>query len=202
VVVGKNGKKFNTNQGTIWRWRDEFQNDFAARMQWTLSNDLSKANHAPVAIVNDSTAGPEPLLCEAEAGTEAVLDALKSYDPDGDKLAFRWFQYKEPTASQSHVHWPHVPEIEFKPVEGGAPGIVKVKVPPADKCAVDVLNGTALEKEQALHLILELKDNGVPSLTTYKRVVLTVTNRGLKGGTGKAFDTMTEALGHSTGMDK
>lgn len=200
-VVGRNGKKIRSNHSTIWRWRDAFQNDFAARMQWTLSGDRSAANHAPVAIVNDSTAGPEPLFCEAEAGSEVVLDASKSYDPDGDRLSFRWFQYKEPTAAQSEVHWPHVPDIEFEPVEGGAPGVVKVRVPPPDKCAVDILNGTPLEKGQALHLILELRDDGVPSLVTYKRVVLQVTNRDLKGATGKAYDTMTEALGHSTGIE-
>ncbi|KAL4782334.1 hypothetical protein BJX76DRAFT_359043 [Aspergillus varians] len=88
TVVGKNGSKFTSNQATIWRWRDAFQNDFAARMQWTLSNDLSKANHAPVVIVNDSAAGPEPLFLEAEAGADITLDASKSYDPDGDHLSF------------------------------------------------------------------------------------------------------------------
>ena len=74
-VVGKNGKSFLSSFATIWRWRDFYQDDFAARIQWTLTKDRSKANHAPVVIINESTAGPEPLLIEAEAGTEITLDA-------------------------------------------------------------------------------------------------------------------------------
>lgn len=196
-VQGKNGRFFNSNQATIWRWRDAYQNDFAARMQWTLSDDLKKANHAPVAIVNDSSGGPEPLWIEAEAGTEITLDASKSYDPDGDELSFNWFQYKEPTSAQSLIHWTQVPDVEFFPVEKQK-SIVKVKLPPPQISAVDILNGVALEKGQTLHFILEVKDNGTPSITTYKRVVVQLTNRHLQGASGKAFDTITEALGQHT----
>ncbi|GAM39537.1 hypothetical protein TCE0_034f11168 [Talaromyces pinophilus] len=193
-VQGKNGQYFTSNQATIWRWRDAYQNDFAARIQWTLSNDLTKANHAPVAIINESSGGPEPLWIEAEAGGEITLDASKSYDPDGDELSFNWFQYKEPTTAQSLIHWPQVADVEFIPM-GKQQSVVKVKLPPPETAAVDILNGVALEKGQTLHFILELKDNGTPSLTTYKRVVVQVTNRQLRGGSGKTFDTITEALG-------
>lgn len=33
---------------TIWRWRAAFQNDFAARMEWTLSTSLGQAVHSLV----------------------------------------------------------------------------------------------------------------------------------------------------------
>ncbi|KAL4874696.1 hypothetical protein BJY04DRAFT_233397 [Aspergillus karnatakaensis] len=201
TVIGKNGNKFTSNQATIWRWRDAFQNDFAARIQWTLGNDRSKANHAPVVIVNDSTAGPEPFLVEAEAGSELTLDACKTYDPDGDELSLTWYQYKEPTTAQSHIHWHAVPDVEFKPVtsERGPTGsVVTVSLPPPEASAVNLLTGQALEKGQALHFILEVKDSGSPSLITYKRVIVQITNRDLRGGKGKAFDTITEALGHPT----
>ncbi|BCS23493.1 uncharacterized protein APUU_31718S [Aspergillus puulaauensis] len=199
TVIGKNGAKFTTNQATIWRWRDAFQNDFAARMQWTLSSDLARANHAPVVVVNNSTAGSEPLLLDAEAGTEITFDASKSYDPDGDDLLFTWYQYKEPTTAQSHIHWHVVPGVEFRPVAGNTTGsVVRVTLPPPEASAVSILSGRALEKGQALHFILEVRDNGTPSLITYKRVVVQVTNRDLRGGKGKAFDTITEALGHPT----
>ncbi|KAH8653578.1 hypothetical protein BX600DRAFT_471196 [Xylariales sp. PMI_506] len=200
-VVGKDGRVYNTNKATIWRWRDAFQNDFAARMQWTLSNDRTKANHAPVVFVNESTSGPEPLLLEAEAGTDIILDASKSYDPDGDALSFRWFQYKEPTTAQSHIHWPQVPDVTFLPIEEQnkpSGSVVKVTLPPPNITAVDILMGEPLERGQVLHFILEVKDNGSPSLITYKRVVVQVTNRDLKGASGKKFDTITEALGHPT----
>lgn len=198
AVVGRNGKTFRSNQATIWRWRDAFQQDFAARMRWTLDRDFDQANHAPVVIVNKSPIGPEPVYLEAEADAEVVLDASASYDPDGDDLTFRWFQYKEATTAQSEIHWPVVPDVEFeKTNESGA--IVKVKVPPAKTSAVDILTGKALEKGQVLHLILEVKDNGVPSMLTYKRVLLQVTNNALQGGSDKVYDTITEATGHSTG---
>ncbi|KAJ6028772.1 hypothetical protein N7540_004348 [Penicillium herquei] len=195
-VIGTNGKTFRTNQATIWRWSEAFQNDFAARMQWTLTPDRSTVNHAPVVIVNGHE-GPEPLYIDAEVETEIVLDASESYDPDGDDLTFRWFQYKEPTKAQSLIYWSQVAEVNFQRVEDEKNGsMVIVKVPPPVQCAVAVMTGKALSKGQALHLILEVKDNGAPSMVTYKRVVLQVTNRDLQGGTNKSYDTASEALGH------
>ncbi|KAL2852377.1 hypothetical protein BJY01DRAFT_244556 [Aspergillus pseudoustus] len=44
-VVGVDGRKFRSNRATIWRWRNTFQEDFAARIQWTLTDDFSKVNH-------------------------------------------------------------------------------------------------------------------------------------------------------------
>ena len=35
----------------IFRWRTDFQHDFAARMDWCV-NDFEKANHNPVAVLN------------------------------------------------------------------------------------------------------------------------------------------------------
>ncbi|KAF5004465.1 hypothetical protein FDECE_9045 [Fusarium decemcellulare] len=192
LVVGKNGQKFQSNYATIWRWRDAYQNDFAARMQWTLHSDRSLANHAPVVVINDSGVGPETYHVSAEVGSEVLLDASQTYDPDGDAVSFNWFQYKEPTKSHSLIYWPKVPDLEVEnQVASGA--IIKVQVPPAGVCAVNILTGEAVGKGQALHLILEVKDNGSPSLVTYKRVVLQVTNVALQGS-GRSYRTMTEAV--------
>ena len=205
VVVGVGGKRAFSSQATVWRWREAFQSDFAARMQWTLSAERGKANHAPVVVVNDSTPGPEHLYLEAEAGDVVRLDARRSYDPDGDELTFRWFQYKEPTKTQSELHWQVVPDIEFKIVGDGTEGphgaVVEVQVPPAEICAIDILTGTALEKGQVLHLILEVTDSGVPSMRTYKRVVLQVTNKLGKGASGKVYETVTQAIEKKTDVN-
>ncbi|GAF05081.1 hypothetical protein JCM21142_93804 [Saccharicrinis fermentans DSM 9555 = JCM 21142] len=34
------GKKHTSNGTAIWRWRDHFQYDFAARMDWCVANDI------------------------------------------------------------------------------------------------------------------------------------------------------------------
>lgn len=191
-VIGKDGHKCRSNHATIWRWRDHYQDSFAARIQWTLTSDRSKANHAPVVIINDGSSGPEPLLIEAQAGSDVTLDASRSYDPDGDQLVFKWLQYKEPTSAQSTIHW-IVPDIAVQSRDE-AGRIVKIKVPPPEQCAVNIVTGKALEKGMVLHFILQVTDTGSPPLTTYKRVVLQTLNPGLLGGREKAFDTVTDAL--------
>ena len=42
----------------------------------------------------------DPLTLEAEVGATITLDASRSYDPDGDRLKFKWYQYKDVTATQ------------------------------------------------------------------------------------------------------
>jgi hypothetical protein len=194
-VIGKDGKVYTSNKATIWRWRDAYQNDFAARIQWTLSADPSSANHAPVVIVNDSH-GPEPLLIFIEAGEEVVLDASKSYDSDGDKLTFSWFQYKEPTAGSTGLVDAQIPNLDISHVgDAHGPGNkVKFTLPPPEKCAIDLLSGQAQSKGQVFHVIVEVKDDGYPCLCSYKRVVIQVTNRQLRGGRDRAVETVTEWL--------
>ena len=74
---------------TVARWRPDFQADFAARMDWCVS-DYDDANHAPVAKLghaNEITVAP---------GDAVKLDASGSTDPDGDNLTYKWWQYNEP----------------------------------------------------------------------------------------------------------
>lgn len=73
---------------TLWRWRDDFQNDFASRMDWTIMN-FEKANHPPIPVLSH----PEEFTVKSGQGFS--LDALESTDPDGDNLSFLWFQYPE-----------------------------------------------------------------------------------------------------------
>ena len=53
TVAGVDGKEHTSDQATIWRWREAYQNDFAARMDWTIK-DYRHANHNPVVEVNGS----------------------------------------------------------------------------------------------------------------------------------------------------
>lgn len=188
-VVGRDNVLHTSNHATIWRWRDAYQNDFAARMRWSLTPDITSANHAPVAIVNGSTGGPEHVYIEAEAGSEVVLDASASYDPDGHDLSFSWLHYKDVTATHSGVDH-EVQTIEFIDYQKSStntstpppPGsIVRARMPPASKAAVDMFSGEPLPRGQVMHLILAVTDSGSPSLTTYKRVIVQITNPRLEG---------------------
>lgn len=168
-VEGKDGRMYKSNQATIWRWRDSYQNDVAARIQWSMTDDFSKANHHPVVALHDDFS-PEPLQIEAEAGSLLTFDASKSYDPDGDRLSFRWFQYDEPSIDVWSAHkWTAKVEIKTLNSEGSK---VEIQLPSADKACVEFKTWRPLKRGQVLHVILEVKDNGTPQLTTYRRVLI------------------------------
>ena len=70
--------------------------------------------------------------------------------------------------------------------------IVRVRLPPARKCAIDLISGLPVERGQVYHFVLHVTDSGSPNLTTYKRVVLQITNKELQGGRNGVVETMTE----------
>ena len=74
TVRGIDGKRYTSDQATIWRWREAFQHDFSARMDWTMQ-EFKDANHTPVAIVNDDSS-KEPIFINAKVGN--TRDALRS----------------------------------------------------------------------------------------------------------------------------
>lgn len=182
-VVGLDGKTYTSNHATIWRWRSAFQNDFAARMQWSTTRTFSTANHAPVISINND-AGLHPLRLEAEAGESIILDASASHDPDpNDRLTFNWWQYKEPSATQWYVD-AEVASLSFGSLDEESRK-VRVTLPPPEKCAVYLESGEPVAKGQLLHLVLEVTDSGNGGawpLTTYRRVLIQATNKDLRGG--------------------
>lgn len=193
-VIGMDGQPHTSNYATIWRWRRAFQNDFAARMQWTLTDNPSAANHAPVVFVNDSTGGPEPLMVEVEAGEKLVLDASKSYDPDGDLITFHWFQYREPSCVAGLLG-EMVPNLEINDLDPENPGTkIELQMPPPEVCGLEPLSGQPVAKGDEYHFVLEVQDNGTPSLTTYKRVVIQTTNKQLRSARATFAETNAEWL--------
>lgn len=176
-VTGVSGDPYLSAQATIWRWRDAYQNDFAARMQWTLTDEIAKANHAPRVSVNGHGFGPEAIRIEANVSTSVELDAGESYDPDvSDRLTYTWTQYKEPSATQWQVGFEVAPLL-ITDLDPQVPGRkISVALPSAGRCALDLGTKEPLAKGQELHLILEVKDDGVPALTTYKRIVIQCLN--------------------------
>ncbi|KAJ4299985.1 hypothetical protein N0V90_005233 [Kalmusia sp. IMI 367209] len=190
-VKGLDGKIHTSNHAAIWRWRDTFQNDFAARIKWTMEAGFEKVNHHPVVAVNGDF-GLHPLRLEAEAGETITLDASATYDPDpSDKLTFKWWHYREPTATQWWVD-AEVSELAIQPIDAEHKKVA-VTLPLAEKCAVELMSRQPVAKGQLLHLILEVTDSGTPALTTYRRVLIQATNKDLKGG-GKGAEAIGDVM--------
>ena len=164
-VIGMDGQVHVSDQATIWRWREAFQRDFAARMDWTVK-PFAAANHNPVPSVNGS-AGTAPIFIDAPVGQPVALDARGSRDPDGNQLRYLWFHY---------------PEAGFVPGQGLAAVSLsrsdgpRVTVTPTAACRPDWKPGAPCAGGVA-HIILAVTDDGVPSLTSYRRVILRVRDR-------------------------
>lgn len=153
TVVDTNGQRWTSNQATVFRWRQAFQNDFAARIAWTLTPDRSRANHNPLAVLN-GVAGTEFVELSAQAESSVRLRADGSRDPDGDGLTYRWWQYAEPSA----VPGQPTPSVAIEGADTAtAQFIAPVVVAPT-----------------VVHVILELTDSGSPPLTSYRRALVTV----------------------------
>jgi len=145
TVTGSDGKSYTSDQATIWRWRTAFQHDFAARMDWTIK-DVREANHNPEVTVN-GRAGKEPLAVDAVVDTPLTLDAAGTRDPDGNALRYTWFFYAE-----------------------AGTGKVTVTVENATASRATITPRVA----GIAHIILAVEDDGRPSLTAYRRVILTI----------------------------
>ena len=162
AVTGVDGKVHVSDQATVWRWRNAFQNDFAARMSWTIS-DFAHANHNPVVVVNGKS-GTAPVDIDIQVGQTIDLDAAGTSDSDGQKLNFHWFHYAEAGLADGNLASLSISSAET------AHALVKVDSAcrpwwlPIVPCSGD---GTA-------HIVLAVTDDGTPALTSYRRVVLHV----------------------------
>jgi hypothetical protein len=162
-VKGVDGKTYISDQATIWRWRNAFQNDFAARMDWTVK-PFEGANHNPRLTVNGN-AGTGPVFLEAPVGKTLVLDAGGSGDPDRNKLTYRWFHYPE----AGFVPGANMADVE---ITRGETSQALVKV--TSVCRPDWLHTNNDCNKGVAHIILAVTDDGVPALTSYRRVILRV----------------------------
>ena len=162
TVPGVDGRLYTSDQATIWRWRQAYQNDFAARMQWTVS-DFGHGNHNPVVEVN-GTGGTAPIVIDAEVGKPVTLDASGSHDPDaGQTLHYTWFNYAEAGGTGTNVAAVAI---------AGADSPVAV-VTPTSPCRPQWTTRPCSGSGQA-HIIVAVTDDGSPQLTSYRRIILKV----------------------------
>jgi hypothetical protein len=135
-------------RATVWRWRPAYQAEFQARMDWCV-RPFAAANHSPRAIVNgDQTRNIISMKCAAN--TPIRLDAAASTDPDRHRLHFQWWHYREPSTFGGAVA-----------IKDDHTATATFTAPPEAAC-------------KSIHIVLEVKDDGVPALTSYRRVVLQV----------------------------
>jgi hypothetical protein len=163
AVTGIDGRTYLSDQATIWRWRTAFQNEFAARMDWTIKPH-AQANHNPVAIVN-GTESTAPIVIDTEVGRPIVLDAGSSRDPDGQRLSYRWFHYAEAG---------FVPGANLAAVTLSAADAPRTTVTATAACRPTWLPFRAPCGAGVAHVILAVTDAGSPALTSYRRVILNV----------------------------
>ncbi|HLV10257.1 MAG TPA: nucleoside hydrolase-like domain-containing protein, partial [Halanaerobiales bacterium] len=151
-VLGIDGNWHTSNKATIWRWRSAFQNDFSARMDWTIKS-CEEANHPPVPQLG------HPAELKATPGECVELSAEGSFDPDGDTLSYHWFYYGEAgtfTTASGYYGDP-------VPIQNADKQQAWFTVPEKNVFR----NGT-------MHIILAVTDNGTPALTRYRRVIVNV----------------------------
>jgi hypothetical protein len=126
------------------RFFSAIQNDFAARLKWSVTSDPTGANHHPKASV------AEGLDLIRHPGEIVTLHGRASH-PDGNAVTLKWWQYQE---------------------AGTYPSTVRLSAIDDNSTAFQIPRDA--EPGQTIHVILEAKDNGSPALTHYQRVVITV----------------------------
>jgi len=130
----------------LYRWIPDAKASFLNRLRYS-THEPDEVNHEPTPVLMDS-ASPTVMHHEVIPGETVRLDAGESFDRDGDTLSFRWWVYHE---ASSYA----LAEM----LRGGRGAEYDVEVP-ADLGDAD------------LHVILEVRDDGNPSLVAYRRVIL------------------------------
>lgn len=105
--------------------------------------DYKNANHAPVVKLNTA----KNLI--AKSAQKVNLSGTAT-DPDGDALTYRWWQYDDVDTY------------------GG-----KVEILNSDKKNASFMMPNDIQKGENIHIVLEVNDSKIPSLTRYQRVIIT-----------------------------
>ncbi len=133
-------------QEELSRWDMAVTNSFKNRLLWSVK-EPGEVNREPVAVINNYPSD-QIIKLSVAPGEEVTLDATSSYDPDGDALSFNWFRYNMADSYTGNFE-----------ISSPSQPMQKLIIPN------DIGNSS-------IHVILEVEDNGTPSLTTYRRVII------------------------------
>jgi hypothetical protein len=128
------------------RWVSATTNSFMNRLLWSV-REPGQVNREPVVVLDDDESN-KILRIKTNPGDVITLDASGSFDHDGDELTFHWFRYE--TADS------------YK-------GILDINEPSK---AVQEISIPEDLNDANIHIVLEVRDNGEPSLVSYRRIIL------------------------------
>jgi len=140
---------YTSNQVSLWRWREDFQHDFAARMDWTIKS-YEEANHPPIPALGHAD------TLTVRSGEIFGLSAAGTTDPDGDSVSYWWFQYPEAGTYEELISFAPLSENLYY---------------------VHTISAPEVESPKTAHFILKVTDKGSPPLSRYKRVVVNIIPR-------------------------
>ncbi|KAJ5966232.1 hypothetical protein N7481_012946 [Penicillium waksmanii] len=199
-VLGADEKRYSDHKTTIWRWRDAVQDDFAARMQWTLTDHFAEAGHPPIVDIN-SHVGVDSLILQVKPGETHILDASGTYDPDHAHaetgLDYVWMLYGDVNGFHFFGKGPKVKieAIDDDPVsqqlDDNSAGFsshirghkVQVLVPPMER------NPQTGLVTPDFHVVLQVTNSAGPyPIRRYKRVVFSYVDDGSPVPLGKIPD--------------
>jgi hypothetical protein len=157
TVTSDNGQTVTSDPATIWRWREHFQSDFAARMDWCVADEFKKVNHNPIAVLNgDHT--KNVLKIAARSGKVIQLSAEGTSDPDGQAIETRWWIYPEASSLREAKGQRFPDNVTLSASRGRTTSLVAPQA----------------QKAETIHVILEVEDRGNPGLFAFRRAIIEV----------------------------
>lgn len=161
-------------QYSLSRWFTDIQNDFAARIDWCLSDNEDNINHAPSVRVEQG------IDINAKPGEKVTLTA-KGEDIDKDNLTYKWWRYFEADTyedsiinTDEEVNLVGDLQIDITRKLGNDEKVNTIEINNADKNEMSFIVPEDAKKGDTIHMVVEVQDDGKHQLKHYQRVIITV----------------------------